>query len=167
MSKELLEALRSDAIPIGPLTFDMCRDAAAEIERLQAERDGLEGVNKILQVKHERLQTERVILNACSNTAAVLDLHCRIAALESENAGLKNDAELGAILLGEGYLDRMNDIDEVDTAASIVKALIARIDPILDARYALRMAAYRATSSPGTSAQRQQEECQSPGKTVR
>jgi hypothetical protein len=165
----------------------------AEIERLQAERDGLEGVNKILQVKHERLQARLEVTpdhpfdGIDFRDQAIAMRVERIAALEAENA------ELAQFVLDcggfwghsrsqlKGDYSLLSVIQSAFEHAERLEWFIdwylrdgkrAEIDPQGHIRATTReiilagIDAARATSSvPETSPPIQPEECQSPGKT--
>lgn len=46
------------------------------------------------------------------------------------------DAQIGAVLIGRGYLDRMKDVTEEDTADDIVRSFLWEVQPILARRRA-------------------------------
>jgi hypothetical protein len=94
-----------------------------------------------------RLQFHQRAQQAADRIEADAD---EIERLQAENARLREDAAIGAILVAGGFVDRMGDICEQDPAERIVADLMKKIDPILQARWERRIVAARATSSAQT-----------------
>ena len=57
------------------------------------------------------------------------------------------EAEVGALLIGCGYLDRLNDTTPEDTAEGICRELLASLEPILTRHFPSRRAAEPTPSS--------------------
>lgn len=134
------EKARAESSP-DALASERAANAALtmEVEQLQADKERLERENEELRsVWEDPAKLHATLLSRGYDRMNALHLAgaTDYDQIKRELEEAREDAEIGAILLGEGFYDRMSDLDERDTAERVVAAILARIDPILQKRFA-------------------------------
>jgi hypothetical protein len=107
---------------------DCFRQAADEIERLREELAREVGTREARVAEIDALRRK---VNELSTHAEKWVKR----ALGSAQPPGSLDAKVGALLIGRGYLDRMKDQTDEDTAARIVHEFLAEARPIISAHY--------------------------------